>query len=141
MPEIFEVKCSQCDFTLQKGWGGVMYVKDDEGKKVICRHPVESYAIARTLKTSEHDAHAWLMGALNKIPEETKKLIEERTGFDSDCLCLDCLSQFRIDVKKEEKKCPQCSSLNVKTQEEMVSQSCPKCKEGIIQAIDTGRES
>ncbi len=123
-----------------------MYVKDDEDKKVICRHPVESYAIAKTLKISEHDARAWLMGAYNKIPEriipeETIKLINERTGFDSDCLCSDCLSQFRIDVKKEEKKCPRCSSLNVKTQEEMINQPCPKCKEGRIQAIDTGRES
>lgn len=138
MPQIFEFKCDQCDFGLPRGWGGVIYVKDNSGNKVICPHPAEVSTLARVLKIDEKYTLAWILRAYDKIPEAERKLIEDRVGFDSNCLCLDCLNQFRKDVEKEKKNCPGCSSENIKTEKEVIGQLCPKCKRGIIKTIDTG---
>jgi hypothetical protein len=95
------------------------------------------------------------------IPPEVR---EERTGFNSYCVCLDCLHQFEADLRdekvnewrfwfwfpsfkeafrgtprmKDDRKCPECGSTNVKTEFELIGKPCPKCKEGIIMEIETG---
>ena len=85
------------------------------------------------------------------------KLIRARTGFNSDCTCLDCLHQFQADLgdevanywrmwyranrKKDERNCPKCRSVNIRTTFELIGTPCPKCKDGIIWQIDTGRIS
>ncbi len=39
---------------------------------------------------------------------------------------------------KDERKCPKCGSRNVRTVFEMIGKPCPRCKEGIIEEIETG---
>ena len=87
------------------------------------------------------------------------EVVRERTGFNSDSVCLDCLHQFEADLgeigyspyedylakhkprskqEKDNRECPKCKSRNVKTELEMVGESCPRCKKGVIEEIPTG---
>ena len=142
MPPINEYKCNVCDLELEQGWGYCFYVEDDDGKRIQCMHPIEEYCVEQVLG--------------NNPPIE---LITKRTGFNSDCICLECLFQFQADLgeigwspyenqvsrlifglkfQKDERECPKCSSNNIKTIEEIVGKSCPKCVIGIIEEIWTG---
>jgi rubredoxin len=114
-----------------------MYVENAQGKRITCPHPEEKETILRVLG---EDA-----------PQE---LIEERTGFNSYCICLDCFHQFVADLgegeddvlqssnqfkrPKDKRECPRCQSTNVKTILELVGHTCPKCGIGTIEEIDTG---
>lgn len=115
--------------------------------RIECPHP------------SEEDKVEQILG--RNAPPEVRK---ERTGFNSYCVCLDCLHQFEADLRdekinewrlwygfpdfkeafrgtptlKDERKCPGCGSTNVKTEFEVIGKPCPKCKEGIIIEIETG---
>lgn len=159
MPGIFKFKCNKCDFAFPEGWGHIIYVKDENGNKITCAHPGEEYDIAKVLKIDTKKVSDWLMSRAfearkkfdwkkgfegyydNILSEnnEINKLIIERTGLFYDCVCSDCLQQFGLDIKKEERKCPKCGSVNVKTAREMINQNCPKCKEGTILEVDTGK--
>lgn len=168
MPPINDYACLKCWFTLPRGWGGHMYVEDDEGRRIACGHPGEYHTVEQVLGKNA-----------------SRKLVKERTGFNSYCVCLDCLYQFEADLrdeianpwrsdydapdedtfliglskllavnekcvpsevwkeiskewKKDERKCPQCGSSNVKTVFELIGNPCPKCKEGTIEEIETG---
>jgi len=146
MPLINEYKCRKCGFKLPRGWGYYLYVEDDNGERIVCPHPEEGFTIAGVLGVSE------------LAPE----VVEKRTGFNSPCVCLDCLHQFRADLgeigwrpcqssesimdwkrpshreEKDKRECPKCGSKNVKTELELVGQPCPRCKEGVIERIWTG---
>ena len=145
MPRIDEYKCNKCGFALPEGWGYSFYVEDDKGDRIICPHPEERQYVEDVLGRN--------------APQE---LIRERTGFNSFCVCLDCLHQFQADLgisgwspyedfkvpigarvrpEKDKRECPKCKSIRVKIELEMVGKVCPKCKEGIIVDIWTGRIS
>jgi len=85
--------------------------------------------------------------------------VRERTGFTSYCVCLNCLHQFEADLGeigyspyegapekhkprlkqgKDKRECPKCKSKNVKTELEMIGETCPRSKKGVIEEIDTG---
>ncbi|MFC2018734.1 hypothetical protein ACFLU4_02095 [Chloroflexota bacterium] len=142
MPPIDEYKCKKCGFTLPEGWGMYFYVVDDKGRRIVCGHPGERRKVEEVLGK-----------------KATLELIRERTGFNSDCICLSCLHQFpanlgesgwspfgdftapigaRVRPSKDKRECPKCKSIKVKTVFEMVGETCPKCKEGIIEQIWTG---
>ena len=76
MPRINEYKCSKCDLRLPKGWGYQFHVEDDKGERVACYHPQERRFVKQVL------------GEKASILE----VVRERTGFNSRCICLDCLS-------------------------------------------------
>jgi len=150
MPAINEYKCNKCGFELPRGWGHHFYVEDNKGERITCPHPGEEFTVRQ------------ILGASELVPA----VVERRTGFNSHCICLDCLHQFKADLgesgwspyiditellkadpleykpklrdAKDRRECPQCKSKNVKTELEMVGQPCPKCKEGIIEEIWTG---
>lgn len=147
MPLINDYKCTKCDLTLPRGWGYYFYVADESGKGIVCGHPGERSDVEKVLGKN--------------APLE---IIRDRTGFNSHCMCLDCLHQFVADLGvgksywspfedaiarykprpregRDKKQCPKCRSTNVKTELEMVGEICPKCKEGIIERIWTGRIS
>jgi len=44
----------------------------------------------------------------------------------------------RLKQEKDKRECPECKSKNVKTELAMVGETCPKCKEGVIEEIFTG---
>ncbi len=118
-----------------------MYVEDDSGKRIVCPHPGEMRTVAKVLGENAN-----------------RELIEARTGFNSYCVCLDCLKQFELDIgddeqsksswryfylyratkRKDERRCPYCNSQNVKTVFELIGSPCPKCKKGVIEEIKTG---
>lgn len=141
MPPIDDFRCNECGFALPSGWGTIFYVVSDEGDRIKCLHPGEHHFVEQEL-------------GLNAPID----LILERTGFFSNCVCLDCLHQFKADLGesgyhpywrgfnannksypfKDKRQCRKCGSSNVKTELEMVGQICPKCKHGIIRQIYTG---
>jgi DNA-directed RNA polymerase subunit RPC12/RpoP len=121
MPPINDFKCDKCGFQLPSGWGGYMYVTDQTGKRIVCPHPCEFATVYQVLGAN--------------APRE---LIQQRTGFNSDCLCLDCLKEFNIDLKRDARACPHCNSNRIGSLQELVDGPCPKCKEGTIQEIVTG---
>jgi hypothetical protein len=138
MPPIDEFKCNKCDFSLPRGWGGYMYVLSENGERLVCPHPAEYSKIKQVL---------------GHIPSEEE--IKQKTGFNSYCVCLDCLHQFELDLGKNEtanpwrenysaqtprdkRQCPECHSTDVKTEYELIGEPCPKCRKGKIKKISTG---
>lgn len=121
MPPINAYRCDKCGFSLPSGWGRYMYVTDETGKRVICPHP------------NEFDTMRRVLGA-----EAPWELIEQRRGFNSFCLCLDCLSVLEIDLKRDARACSKCKSNHVASLRELIGKLCPKCKNGTFQEIVTG---
>lgn len=142
MPPINQYQCSKCRLTLPEGWGMYFYVEDDKGSRIVCPHPAEREVVVEVLGN----------GA-------SLEAIRERTGFNSYCICLDCLYQFEADLgesgwspfehyigsykprlkqEKDKRECPKCKSKNVKTELELVGEVCPKCNQGVIEEIWTG---
>lgn len=145
MPPINNYKCDSCDFTMHSGWGYYLFVVDDDGNRVVCAHPSE---------------YKYIEKVLGKNPP--LELVRERTGFNSYCVCIDCLNQFTANLGKsgwspyeweikyvkprdndnvDERKCPQCGSANVKTVLELIGQPCPKCNKGTFILEWTGSVS
>ena len=77
MPFINEYKCKKCGFTLPEGWGMNFYVEDYEGNRIASGHPGKRADVEQVL------------GA-----DISLELIRERTGFNSNCICLKCLHEF-----------------------------------------------
>ncbi len=121
MPAINDFRCDRCEFSLPSGWGGDMYVTDEAGKRVVCPHPCEYAVVSEVL------------GA-----DAPPELVEQRTGFNSDGVCLDCLAQFSIDLDRDARACQKCKSARIATVQELVGKPCPKCKAGTIREIETG---
>jgi len=114
------------------------YAENNEGKRVPCWHPAEARRAREVLPAGL-----------------SQEAIRARTGFNSRCVCLDCCYQFDLDLGesypclfrsglsenrqiKDKRECPKCKSENVKTGLELVGETCPKCKEGVIEEIWTG---
>lgn len=123
MPQIDDYKCNKCDFLLSRGWGFYVYVTDDKGVRIPCFHPGEDQDIKRVLGK-----------------DYSGKAVKERVGKNSLCICLDCLEKdFGLDLEKGDNRiCPNCGRMNVKTVDEMEGVQCPKCKKGKIVILDTG---
>ena len=98
-----------------------MYVTDKKGKRIACYHPGELSTAYQVLGVEVSD-----------------EIFKARTGFNSNCVCLDCLKQFVLDILRDERRCSVCDSLNVKTAHEMIGETCPKCRKGTVMEIDTG---
>lgn len=137
MPPVKNYKCDKCGFSLPSGWGGFMYVTDPRGRKILCPHPGEAETVEMVL------------GPISL----SDRAISERTGFNSNCICLNCLKQFDLDlgedywwftakaiarVRKDKRVCPKCKSQKVYSIREMIGKPCPKCKKGHIEEIFTG---
>ena len=163
MPSLDNYKCNNraCDFRMPEGWGGNLYVVNGKGERVVCGHPGESSTIRGVIgKINPHYAaemiryrriifyglglrirrvKAFLSG--KEKPLDIRKVIAERTGFQSDCVCRRCLSQFKLDLRRDERICPECTSPLVSSANELRDKECPKCRRGTFMAISTGRLS
>jgi len=131
MSHINEYKCTNCDFTLPSGSGGYTYVEDESGNRINYKDKNE-----KSLRTIISEI--WGFSDYNNW----KELVRIHTGFNSYCICLDCLNVFEADISpnadgfsKDEKICPNCESKNVKTELELVGKKCPSCKEGSIERV------
>lgn len=151
MPSISEYKCDMCEFFLPRGWGGYMYVIDKHGERIVCPHPLEYHVVERILKESnpeiipEWKSHYWLTYGIrikfrilkSKILHQTeplniRKLIKERTGFDEYVVCHNCLDQFKLDLKRDQRICSRCDSTHISTAREIIGKPCPQCNKGKI---------
>jgi hypothetical protein len=161
MPEINEYKCDNCDLKFPTGWGGCAYVIDAEGNRITCGHPGELRQATQMIGMISVATLWSKVPVLSKLLPKVKflppseKLVKSRMGFHSDSICIDCLQQFQIDIgneenapeswrgyyeafqKRDERKCPYCASINVKTLCELIDSTCPKCKKGTIVKIAT----
>jgi DNA-directed RNA polymerase subunit RPC12/RpoP len=144
MRNMNEYTCTRCGLTIPGGQGGQMYVTDNEGKRSICPHPGEEAHVAHVLRVKKEALiHAFAQETSGKgnhtgqHHEEFFHFALSRTGFLSDCLCRDCLAQFKLDVRRDGKRCPHCSSSHVKTVREVLRHRCPKCRKGTIEEYKT----
>ncbi len=147
MPPINHYQCNKCESSLPSGWGGYLFVENDESKRIMCKHPGESHTINEVLGGNF---------IIRIIKGRTRR---KRLGYASNCLCLDCFHIFDADLAdeksnismrgfykriykmvgcKDKRECPKCKSCNVKTTCELVGEPCPKCYVGIIEEIETG---
>lgn len=127
--------CTRCNLTFPNGQGGRMYVLDGRGTRVICPHPGEEAEVARVLGVKEKALRCPCEPNTTKKAkhhQEVFHLALTRTGFLSDCICHDCLAQFGLDLQRDEKRCPTCSSSEVTTLHDLLGEPCPRCKEGTI---------
>ena len=120
------------------GWGGYLYMENDKGERIAFPETGPSHQIAEMLTDTI-----------------SIELMKEKIGYNSYCICMDCLTQFELDLgddeqnkdsgryyygilkRKDERKCPHCKSQNVKTSLELVSKKCPQCKKGTFREIWT----
>jgi ssDNA-binding Zn-finger/Zn-ribbon topoisomerase 1 len=158
MPAIDRFKCDSCDFEMPAGWGGYIYVTDGDRKRVGCRHPTESSTIAKVISGidpqyeaemkiySSHLLYGWnLMKRRWKarrrreaVPLDIRVIINSRIGLSAYCICRRCLSQLNMDLRRDERVCPECGSQNLNSGHELVGGECPKCRKGKVRRISTG---
>ena len=148
---IYQYKCNKCNLSLHDGWGGYLYIEDKKGNRLGCPHPSEDRVIMEVLKES------WKLSD-KEIKESYETLVKAKVGFNHYCLCLDCFYQFEADLgknpyefflksfedkttlhygDKDIRECPNCKSIIVKNTMELIGDSCPKCKEGLIEKVPT----
>jgi DNA-directed RNA polymerase subunit RPC12/RpoP len=120
--------CTSCGFTLDESHGGYLYVKNDNGVKVPLKDKHEQEAIARILLNEEFS----LCPDDANLSQETIDILEERVGYLSACLCMNCLDQFGLDLRKDEIECPHCKSHRVETFLAILYKPCPKCRAGLL---------
>lgn len=49
------------------------------------------------------------------------------------CVCTKCLTQIDFDTQRDELVCPNCSSTEIVTANNLVGRRCPKCSSGMIE--------
>ncbi len=64
--------------------------------------------------------------------------MEERIGYLSACVCMNCLDQFGLDLRKDSIECPHCKSDHVRTILEMTNKRCPKCQSAYMEKMVMG---
>lgn len=123
MPAIARFYCTneECGFSGPEGWGYYMYAIDDSGDRKTCAHPGE---MARARE---------IIG-----PDATDEEIDDRTGFNYHCVCVDCATLFEKDPQRDALICPECESRAVTLMTELVGAPCPDCGEGTFIREDTG---
>ena len=86
MPAIHDYHCTDdaCDFAGPSGWDYYMYAEADDGERVTCPHPGER---AKAREVIGEDA--------------SDEEIDERTGFNYHCVCVDCTEQFDRDPQRD----------------------------------------
>jgi DNA-directed RNA polymerase subunit RPC12/RpoP len=116
VPVISRYSCNECNFDLPSGWGGYIYAVDSVGQRIVCPHPCEFDTIHKVTGLEYQEA-----------------VNAGRTGFAQNCVCLDCLKQFDLDLQRDAVLCPTCSSPQVCSVRDITGKRCPRCKVGLIE--------
>lgn len=140
-----------------------MYVENDDGERMPCGHPGEESDVEEVLGVdfeknglsvwqSKRNEPKWWW---SKRRKSAFSFVRQRTGYNSYCVCLECLNYLILDLgdeqsiwrsrygfnrEKDKRQCDSCLPGNVKTVFELVGSTCPKCKKGTITEIVTGDE-
>lgn len=121
MPEKNSYTCNKCGLELNDHISDRFYAINDEGKRIMCHHPLERKRAYEILGKD--------------ISEEEFKA---RTGAMHPYICLDCAKEFQMDKMRDLHQCPFCFSKHYEMVPYMGGKNCPKCKEGIIIKAATG---
>lgn len=89
MPPINKYKYNKCTFSFPDGWGGNFYVIDNNGDRKIVGHPLEDVILESVLGKNY-----------------SSETFQNRTGFNSYCVCVICQKQFILDLGDGEKGNP-----------------------------------
>ena len=116
MPPINRYTCNECGLELPAGWGVYTYAVDDRGERVTCPHPGEFQTIREVTGMDYAEARA-----------------AGRMGYAQHCICGRCLQQFDLDLDRDARVCPGCSSPDVRSLRESVGKRCPQCGVGLIE--------
>lgn len=98
------------------GWGSYTYAVNDEGVRVPCGHPGELRQIRKITGLDYSEA-----------------IDARRAGHARNCVCKECLRQFDLDLEVDARVCPICHSIQVRTLSELIGQTCPQCKIGVLE--------
>lgn len=118
-------RCSICGFLLDGSYGGYLYLKNNNGVRVPLRDREEQETIARMLFNQEEPQRDNL-----DCFHDMVDTMEERVGYVSACICMHCLDQFGLDLRKDALECPHCKSDHIRTFLEMTDKRCPRCQSG-----------
>ena len=113
--------CDRCGFSIKAWDDGNPYIVDLEGVYHYFYHPGRETRIFSIVQK--------IIGH-RPTPDEVAYWLNEHGGNRSDMLCLDCAHQFKMDLERENGKCPQCGSENVADLNDLEGRRCPKCKVG-----------
>jgi DNA-directed RNA polymerase subunit RPC12/RpoP len=108
MPEITYYRCEKCGLKVYEGTG-VNYVLQD-GERVWCPHPGE-------------DGQCYAMTGMTLGAAMRQGI----AGFLTDCRCMDCGEKADLDLERDEKKCPKCSSTRIASFWDCHTGQCPRC--------------
>jgi len=125
---LYGYRCGSCGFILDESNGGYLYLQNDRGDRIPLRDHGEREIIAQMLRMEEESLRSCEVLAASQ--EAIIDLMEERVGYLSACVCIDCLAQFGLDLRKDTLECPHCKSDHIRTLLEMSERRCPKCQSG-----------
>jgi predicted Zn-ribbon and HTH transcriptional regulator len=125
---IYGYRCNSCGYILDESNGGYLYLQNDRGDRIPLKDHGEREIIAQMLRMEEEALHDCEVLAASQ--EAMIELMEERVGYLSACVCIDCLGQFGLDLRKDALVCPHCRSEHIRTLLEMTGKRCPKCNTG-----------
>jgi predicted Zn-ribbon and HTH transcriptional regulator len=125
---IYGYRCNFCGFILDESNGGFLYLRNDRGDRIPLRDHGEREIIAQMLRMEEESLRNCEILAASQ--EAIIDIMEERVGSLSACVCIDCLGQFGLDLRKDTLECPHCKSERIRTLLEMTDKRCPKCQSG-----------
>jgi hypothetical protein len=167
VPPVNEYRCNRCDFAFPEGWGGYLYVIDDAGERQVVGHPCESLQIDRVLGPTPNAEvvrdrtgfHSFCV-CLDCVAQFDLDLGDEIVNpwrefyakhglylgrWKPGCFLAPILLATRERMPcgttqgRDERKCPECGSPNVRTCFEMIDHPCPKCKTGFVVEVVTGQ--
>ncbi len=123
MPTVSTFYCDNdgCGFEGPAGRGYYMYAVADDGERIECPSPGE---LSRAREVIGPDA-----------PEAE---LDERTGFNYHCACVDCAAVCDLDPTRDPMTCPECGSRAIARTVDLVGSKCPECGEGTFTEGDAG---
>ena len=131
-PDVIQgYRCHICGFVLDEANGGYLYLTNNSGVRIPLKDKDERDTIARMLFAED--------AIFQNESEECHQLVdtmEDRVGYLSACICMNCLDQFGLDLRKDTIECPHCKSDHVRTFLEMTNKRCPKCQSGYMDKLD-----
>ncbi len=125
------IDCPGCGLHLPCPSWGFFYVTDEKGSRIPLEGNMESTIIAETLGIDEQAITGCVFAPGRDAV--SVRLMEERVGYASFCLCRTCLERCSLDGKRDVFRCPSCGSEDVKTFIQLIGTACPRCGRGMLE--------
>ena len=119
---IYNLCCDTCGFkagSFTKEGG--MYVTDNEGERIVCMHPLESWTVDDVLGK-----------------ECSAALRAERIGRFHYWYCFACRQESIYDMERDKLGCRHCGSANGVRKRDLGGTPCPNCTTGKLEISDSG---